>query len=151
MWWYRKSEKVLSDYLVFSRSLIMWLDCVLIFILIFSIWSNLSAIWSVLECLVRLILDNKLSMTSVRVVNQQYFPSISAQRRADIPFSAALTFWLVPHEVHLRTVEPTACSIFFLQDYLACHEDIYFINKFEFLDINFLLSIWKKLWAFHFS
>ena len=97
----------------------MWLDRVWIFILIFSIWSNLSAIWSVLESLVRLILDNKPSMTSVRAVSQQSFPSISAQRRADIPFCAALTFWLVPHEVHLRTFEPTACGIFLLQDFIG--------------------------------
>ena len=39
-----------------------------------------------------LILDNKLFMTSVRVVSQQSFQSTSVQRRADIPFSVALTF-----------------------------------------------------------
>ena len=95
-----------------------------------------------LECLVKLILDNKLSMTSVRAVSQQSFPSISAQRRADIPFSAALTFLLVPHEVHLRTVEPTACGIFFLQDFIWHVMKTFTLSKkWEFLDNNFLLSI----------
>ena len=31
-------------------------------------------------------------------------------------------------------------DFFLARLYLACHEDIYFINKFEFLDNKFLLS-----------